>query len=71
MSNAVPQHDASRGHDPSRGLAMLTTALGPSIAAMLDAPDKRRPSISCSMDSRRARRISMASAGPFWISACG
>jgi type IV secretion system protein TrbB len=33
MSNAVPQHD------PSRGLAMLTTALGPSIAAMLEAPD--------------------------------
>jgi type IV secretion system protein VirB11 len=28
-----------RGHDASRGLAMLTTALGPSIAAMLHAPD--------------------------------
>jgi len=27
------------GHDPSRGLAMLATALGPSIAAMLDASD--------------------------------
>ena len=39
MSNALPQHDTSRGHDASRGLAMLTTALGPSIAAMLDAPD--------------------------------
>lgn len=26
-------------HDPSRGLAMLATALGPSIAAMLQAPD--------------------------------
>ncbi len=30
---------ASLGHDPSRGLAMLATALGPSIAAMLDAAD--------------------------------
>ena len=39
MSSAAPQHDASRGHDPSRGLAMLTTALGPSVAAMLEAPD--------------------------------
>ena len=25
--------------DPTRGLAMLSTALGPSIAAMLEAPD--------------------------------
>ena len=71
MSTVLPLPGATRGHDPSRGLAMLTTELGPSIAAMLDAPDKRRPSISCSMDSRRARRISMSSAGPFWISACG
>jgi type IV secretion system protein VirB11 len=39
MSNTVPQHDASRGHDPSRGLAMLTTALGAEVAAMLEAPD--------------------------------
>lgn len=30
---------SSLGHDPSRGLAMLATALGPSIAAMLDASD--------------------------------
>jgi P-type conjugative transfer ATPase TrbB len=29
----------SGASDPSRGLAMLATALGPSIAAMLDAPD--------------------------------
>jgi hypothetical protein len=63
--------DVSRGHYPSRGLAMLTTALGPSIVAMLDAPDTRRPPISCSMDSSLARRTSMASADPFWISACG
>ena len=33
MSAALPQQDASRG------LAMLTTALGPSIAAMLEAAD--------------------------------
>ncbi|MEQ1610843.1 MAG: P-type conjugative transfer ATPase TrbB [Hyphomonadaceae bacterium] len=39
MSNTIPKQDVSRGHDPSRGLAMLTTALGPSIAAMLEAPD--------------------------------
>lgn len=30
---------AGFAHDPSRGLAMLATALGTSIAAMLDAPD--------------------------------
>ncbi|MDX2203301.1 MAG: ATPase, T2SS/T4P/T4SS family, partial [Hyphomicrobiaceae bacterium] len=39
MSTALPQPDASRGHDPSRGLAMLTTALGAEVAAMLEAPD--------------------------------
>ena len=27
------------GIDPGRGLAMLATALGPSVAAMLEAPD--------------------------------
>ena len=31
--------DSSRGHDPSRGLAMLTTALGAEVAAMLEAAD--------------------------------
>ena len=71
MSTALPLTDVSCGHDPSCALAVLTTALGPSIAAMLDAPDTRRPSISCSMDSSRSRRTSMASADPFWISACG
>ena len=39
MSNSLPQQDASRGHDPSRGLAMLTTALGAEVAAMLEAAD--------------------------------
>ncbi len=30
---------AAFAHDPARGLAMLATALGPSVAAMLDAAD--------------------------------
>lgn len=30
---------AAFAHDPGRGLAMLATALGPSIATMLEAPD--------------------------------
>ncbi len=39
MSNAVPQHDHSRGHDLSRGMAMQTTVLGSQITPMLEAPD--------------------------------
>jgi len=39
MSNPVPQRAPSRGHDPSRGLAMRTTAAGPQITPMLEAAD--------------------------------
>lgn len=39
MSNPVPQHDPSRGHDLSRGMAMLTTVVAPQITPMLEAAD--------------------------------
>jgi hypothetical protein len=38
MSTALPLTEVSRGHDPSRGLATQTTALGAEVAAMMEAP---------------------------------
>jgi len=39
MSNPVPQYAPSRGHDPSRGPAVLATAAGPQITPILEAAD--------------------------------